>query len=275
MHYEVALVSAHVHHSNRPGTMQSYLAILFLVCGMAIAVSGCALGPSNKTTVADNANHNTLQSQLARIASVDSVTLATPTKYSPTESVKSTITELLSILGNEDLKQPDQFEERRQQIGRVIRTRVNYGQMAQRSLGAPWTGLNDTERQEFVGLYIQLLRDTFANKIEEYHHERMVYLFERRVSSFAEVGTKLIGSKVDTWVDFRLAEQSGDWLVYDVVIDGASIVGNYRAQFARIIRDTSYAGLVGQMQQRGLVVKVFEKTTPAITLSSMRTVAAP
>ena len=76
------------------------------------------------------------------------------------------------------------------------------------------------------------------------------------------------------WI-FRLAEQSGDWLVYDVVIDGASIVGNYRAQFARIIRDTSYAGLVGQMQQRGLVVKVFEKTTPAITLSSMHTVAAP
>ena len=254
--------------------MQSYLAS-WIVCGIAIAVTGCAPGAFTKTMVADNANHNTLQSQLARIASVDSVTLVTPTKYSPTESVKSTITELLSILGNEALKQPDQFEERREQIARVIRNRVNYGQMAQRSLGAPWTGLNDTERQEFVRLYVQLLRDTFANKIEEYHDEQMVYLFERRVSSFAEVGTKLIGSKVDTWVDFRLAEQSGDWLVYDVVIDGASIVGNYRAQFARIIRDTSYAGLVEQMQQRGLVVKVFEKTTPAITLSSMHTFAAP
>jgi phospholipid transport system substrate-binding protein len=225
--------------------------------------------------VADNSNHQTLWSQLARRASVDSVTLVTSTKYSPTESVKSTITELLFILGDEALKQPDQFDERRQQIALVIRHRVNYGQMAQRSLGAPWTGLNDTERQEFVRLYVQLLRDTFANKIEEYHDEQMVYLFERRVGSFAEVGTKLIGSKVDTRLDFRLAEQSDDWLVYDVVIDGASIVGNHRAQFARIIRDTSYAGLVEQMQQRDLVVKVFEKTTPAITLSSMHTFAAP
>ena len=255
--------------------MQSYFASWIVVCGMAIAVTGCALGPFNKTMVADNANHNTLRRQLARIASVDGITLVAPTKYSPTESVKSTITELLSILGNEALKQPDQFEERRQQIARVIRHRVNYGQMAQRSLGAPWTGLNDTEQQDFVRLYVQLLRDTFANKIEEYYDEQMVYLFERRVGSFAEVGTKLLGSKVDTWLDFRLAEQSGDWLVYDVAIDGASIVANHRAQFARIIRDTSYAGLVQQMQQRVLLVKVFEKTTPAIPLSSMRTFVAP
>jgi phospholipid transport system substrate-binding protein len=177
--------------------------------------------------------------------------------------VKSTITELLSILGNETLKQPEQFEERRQQIARVIRRRVNYGQMAQRSLGAPWTGLTDTERQDFVRLYVQLLRDTFANKIEEYHDEQMVYLFERRVGSFAEVSTKLVGSKVDTWVAFRLAEQSADWLVYDVVIDGASIVGNYRAQFARIIRDTSYAELVEQMQQRGLPVIFLTRSTLA------------
>ena len=113
-----------------------------------------------------------------------------------------------------------------------------------------------------MSLYVQLLRDTFANNYDE----QMVYLFERRVGSFAEVGTKLIGSKVDTWVDFRLAEQSDDWLVYDVVIDGASIVGNYQAQFTSIIRDTSYAGLVEQMKQRGLVVKVFEKTTPDFAL---------
>ena len=265
-------MSAHMHHSSRPGTMQSYLASWIVVCGMAIAVTGCALGPFNKTMVADNANHNTLRRQPA---TRDGVTRVGPNENSPTYAVKSTFTELLSILGNEALKHPEQFEERRQQIAQVIRHRVNYGQMAQRSLGAPWTGLNDTERQEFVRLYVQLLRDTFANKIEEYHDEQMVYLFERRVGSFAEVSTKLVGSKVDTWVAFRLAEQSADWLVYDVVIDGASIVGNYRAQFARIIRDTSYAGLVEQMQQRGLVVKVFEKTTPAITLSSMHTFAAP
>lgn len=256
--------------------MQSHLVSWIVALGMAAAVTGCSsMESSGGTRMVDASNHQWLKRQSAIIVIVDGGTRVAPFDYSPTESVKSTINDLLFILGNEALKQPGRFEERRQQIEQVIRHRVNFKQMAQRSLGAPWTGLNDTERQEFVRLYVQLLRDTFANKIEEYHDEQMVYLFERRMGSFAEVGTKLIGSKVDTWLDFRLAEQSGDWLVYDVVIDGASIVGNYRAQFARIIRDTSYAGLVEQMQQRGLVVKVFEKTTPAITLSSMHTFAAP
>jgi phospholipid transport system substrate-binding protein len=246
--------------------MQSHLALWIVVCGIATTVTGCVSMESSSGPMPmlfdtiDQQGWKRLPSSI----SVDSVIQPVPTKYSPTESVKSTISELLSILGNEALKQSDKFEERRQQIARVIRQRVNYEQMAQRSLGAVWTTLSDTERQDFVRLYVQLLRDTFANQIDQYYDEQIVYLFERRVGSFAEVSTKLIGSKVDTWLDFRLADQSGDWLVYDVVIDGASIVGNYRAQFARMIRDTSYAELVEQMQQRGLVVKVFEKTAPDI-----------
>lgn len=252
--------------------MQSHLAFWIVVCGIATAVSGCvARESSTGPTLMDTVEQLQLKRQPTNLDSGNGVTRVVPTKYSPIESVKNTITGVLSILGNEALKQPDRFEERRQQIDQVIRHRVNYRQMAQRSLGVPWTGLTDTERQDFVNLYVQLLRDRFANKIDQYYDEQMVYLFERRVGSFAEVRTKLIGSKVDTWLDFRLAEQSDDWLVYDVIIDGASIVGNYRAQFARIIRDASYAKLVEQMQQRGLVVKVFEKTTP--TMSSALTSA--
>src|SRR5678816_1051313 len=103
---------------DRPGTMQSYLASWIVVCGMAIAVTGCALGPFNKTMVADNANHNTLRRQPA---TRDGVTRVGPNENSPTYAVKSTFTELLSILGNEALKHPEQFEERRQQIAQVIR----------------------------------------------------------------------------------------------------------------------------------------------------------
>ncbi len=55
---------------------------------------------------------------------------------------------------------------------------------------------------------------------------------------------------------------SGDWLVYDVVIDGASVVSNYRAQFTTVIRDVTYVGLVKKIRQNAVAVKVFEKTTP-------------
>ena len=96
--------------------------------------------------------------------------------------------------------------------------------------------------------------------------EQVLYLIEQREGSFAEVRTNLIGPKVDTALDFRLENHSGDWLVYDVVIDGVSTVSNYRTQLGRIIRDNAYAGLVEKMKQRTLTVKWFERTAPAIAL---------
>lgn len=89
----------------------------------------------------------------------------------------------------------------------------------------------------------------------------MRYLSEQREQSYAEVKTKLSGQKVDTLLDFRLADKVGQWSVYDVVIDGASIVGNYHAQFTSIIRDHSYAGPVKKMKEKALRVKAFETTT--------------
>jgi phospholipid transport system substrate-binding protein len=234
---------------------------------MATAVTGCAsLESSGGTRMVDTSNHQWLKRQPAIIVIVDGGTRVAPLDYSPTESVKNTINDLLFILGNEALKQPGRFEERRQQIEQVIRHHVNFEQMAQRSLGAPWTRLNDTERQEFVSLFVELIRDTVANKIDQYYDEQVFYLVEQRAGSFAEVRTNLIGPKVDTSLDFRLENHSGDWLVYDVVIDGASIVRNYRIQFGRIIRDNAYAGLVEKMKQKALTVKWFEKTAPAIAL---------
>ena len=254
--------------------MQS-LALWLVVYGIATAVTGCAsMETSGRTMIVENADHDGQQRQPASIAIRNDIMQEGLDEYSPTEAVQSTITDLFSILGNEALQQPGRSEERRHHIEEIIRHRVSYEQMAQRALGVPWKQLNDTERQEFVRLFVQLLRDRFANKIDQYFDEQIFYRSEQREGSFAEVKTTLTGSKVDTSLDFRLGNKSGDWLVYDMVIDGASIVKNYNAQFARIIRDESYAGLVEKMKHRVLVVKTFEKTAPAVTLSSMHTSAS-
>jgi phospholipid transport system substrate-binding protein len=177
----------------------------------------------------------------------------------PMESVKSTIADVIRILNRHELKQPGRTAERRQEIERVVRHRVSYEEMAKRALGPAWSDLTDSERQEFVDLFVQLLRDSFAGKIDAYADEQVVYLSELREAHLAEVRMKLTGSKVDTHLDFRMADRAGEWLVYDVVIDGASIVSNYRAQFATIIRDHAYAGLVERMRQKALVGKAFER----------------
>jgi phospholipid transport system substrate-binding protein len=177
---------------------------------------------------------------------------------SPMQAVRSTIEDVIHILTNESLKQPERLTERRQEIERLIRERVSYEDMAKQALGAHWLTLEASERQEFIDLFVQLLRDSFAGKIDAYAGEHVLYVSEQQNDRFAEVRTKLSGRKTDTLLDFRMIDQAGVWLVYDVVIDGASIVHNYRAQFASIIRDASYVGLLERMREKTFVVKGFE-----------------
>jgi len=176
-----------------------------------------------------------------------------------TEAVQGTIAKVMGVLDDERLKGPERVEARRHEVEEIIRQRVDYEEMAKRTLGTQWSSLSHHEQREFVDLFVQLLRDTFAGRITERSDEQVLYLGEQREDTFAEVKTQLKGRKIDTPVDFRLIHRSGDWRVYDVVIDGASIVSNYRSQFTSIIRDVSYQGLVKKMRQKAVAVKVFEK----------------
>ena len=243
--------------------MQLRLAALLMMFVLASVMTGCASTASSGVANSLDSNHHWLTKQPVMAATmVDGEVNNGLVESSPTGSVKRAILDVLSILGDEALRQPGRAEERRDQIEQVIRHRANYQQMSQRCLGGPWMTLREAEQQEFVGLFVQLLRDAIANRIDQYYGEQVFYLFEKREGGFAEVRTNLIGPKVDTLLDFRLENHSGNWLVYDVVIDGSSMVRNYRTQFNQIIRDDSYTGLVERMRQRVLTVKWFEKTAP-------------
>ena len=178
---------------------------------------------------------------------------------SATEAVKGTIDDLIRALDDETLKRPERAEARRRAIESIIKHRVDYEEMARRSLGAPWSTLSHRDQREFVGLFVQLLRDSFAGRITERSDEQVVFLEELRDSTFAEVKAQMKGRKIDTPVDFRLIRRAHEWRVYDIVIDGASIVSNYRSQFTSIIRDISYGGLVKKMREKAIAVKTFER----------------
>src|SRR5262245_40222480 len=169
-----------------------------------------------------------------------------------TEAVQGTIAKVMRVLDDDRLKGPGQVVERRHEIEEIIRERVDYEEMAKRTLATQWSSLSHHERREFVDLFVQLLRDTFAGRITEHSDEQVQFLGEQQKDSFAQVRTQLKGRKVDTRVDFLLIYRASDWRVYDVVIDGASIVANYRSQFISIIRDVSYGGLVKKMRQKAV-----------------------
>lgn len=188
---------------------------------------------------------------LTIMAGVAVVFPAQPVAGGPaTDAVKSSINELIQILDDKELKKPGRAEERRRKLEQVIGNRFSYEEMAKRSLGAPWKELNEAERKEFVELFQRLLSKSYAGKIEGYSGEQIQYLNERHADEFAEVRTKIVSGKVEIPLDYRLLQIASDWRVYDVVVDGVSLVNNYRGQFTKIIRESSYKGLVEQLRKK-------------------------
>jgi len=126
----------------------------------------------------------------------------------------------------------------------------NFEEMAKRSLAAHWKHRSEADHQEFVPLFQALLSKTYSGKIENYSGEKVQYLKERLQDSFAEVQTTIVSPKTEISLDYRLLLKDGKWWVYDVVVDGVSLVKNYRVQFDRIIRDSSYAELVKTLREK-------------------------
>lgn len=168
----------------------------------------------------------------------------------PTEAVKGTINEVIRILRDESLKKPERAQERRLLLEKVIGERFTYEEMSKRALGAQWQSLSDKERQEFVDLFKSFLSSAYADRITGYSGEQVQYLNERLEQGFAEVRTKVVSGKAEIPLDYRMLNKDGDWRVYDVVVDGVSLVNNYRGQFTKIIRTSSYADLVEKLRKK-------------------------
>lgn len=110
--------------------------------------------------------------------------------------------------------------------------------------------MDDKQKTEFVDLFMRLLTNSYADKIEGYSGEQVHYLNERKEEDYAEVRTKIASGKTEIPLDYRLLNKSGDWRIYDVVIDGVSLVKNYRSQFDKIIRTSGYDDLVKQLRDK-------------------------
>ena len=169
---------------------------------------------------------------------------------SPTDVVRTTVNEAIKVLQDQGLKTPDRAAERIKRLKKLADSRFDYGEMAKRSLGAHWNKMSDSEQTEFVNLFTKLLTATYADKIGSYSGEQVKYLEERLDGDdYAEVRTKMVG-KTTIPLDYRLLKKQGEWRAYDVVIDGVSLVKNYRGQFTSIMQSSSYAHLVQTLRDK-------------------------
>jgi phospholipid transport system substrate-binding protein len=182
---------------------------------------------------------------------VGSVLLAGPLRGAeagePQEKVKVTVDEVVAILANHTLEP----SERRTKIRQAVLQRFGFEEMAQRTLAQHWRTLTPQQRQEFVGLFTDLLEGSYVNRMVNAKPESQSvrYVKETIEQDQAAVHTE-IGNERDApvTVEYRLLQKDKDWKVYDIVIEGVSLVNNYRTQFNTIITKDSYAGLVKQMR---------------------------
>lgn len=178
---------------------------------------------------------------------------------SPTDSAKATINEVLEILNDETLKKPERLKERRKRLETVIGRRFDYEEMSRRTLAAHWPKRSDAEKREFVEAFREFLSAVYGDKIEGYSGEQVEYLQERREGGYAEVRTRIVSNKVNLPMDYRLMSKDGDWRVYDVVADGVSLVMNYRGQFDKVIRESSFADLLDKLRKKSADIKPAKK----------------
>jgi phospholipid transport system substrate-binding protein len=142
-------------------------------------------------------------------------------------------------------------EARRQKVKRIVDPYFDYQEMAKRSLGPAWGKLSSGQRQEFVALFSQLLEASYSDKIEKYAQRVQInYTGEILEGDYAEVRTVVVKANDRIPLNYRLMNEGGTWKVYDVIIEGVSLVSNYRSQFSRIIHESGYAELVKRLKTK-------------------------
>ena len=170
----------------------------------------------------------------------------------PTEIVRQIIEKSLDIIQNPSYGKP----EKHRKVRSIVDPHFDYQEMAKRSLGPTWGSLSAGQRQEFVTLFSQLLEASYSDKIDKFAQRvKIDYTGEILDGEYVEVRTVVVRANDRIPLNYRLINEAGSWKVYDVVIEGVSLVSNYRSQFSRIINESSYAELV-----RRLKTKVSELT---------------
>lgn len=190
--------------------------------------------------------------QIATIRLVTAVALllaAVPVRAGvPTDNVKEYTEAVVKVLEDQSLKASD----RRAAVRKLASEAFDVQETARRALGPHWQQRSPAEREEFVTLFADLLERTYIAKIDLYGGERLKFTDEKVDGDVASVRGKVTTKQgADVPVEARLHKKGERWLIYDVAIEGISLISNYRAQFDRIIRTTSYGELVKRLRNKG------------------------
>ena len=167
----------------------------------------------------------------------------------PTDQLRASVDHVLAVLQDPALKPESKSAERREAIRHDADAVFDFTEMSRRALGRHWQELNESQRQEFVKLFADLLERAYVSKIEQYSGEKINYVGESVEGDMATVKTQIVTKDgTPAPIDYRLLHKGDRWLVYDVLVEGVSLVLNYRTQFDHILQTSSYDELVRRLK---------------------------
>jgi phospholipid transport system substrate-binding protein len=192
------------------------------------------------------------------LLSIFSVSVIAEQFTTPTARVKDSVDKVITVLNDKSLG----TEESWAKIGLVINDSFDFRSMSQSVLATNWKKATPEERQQFVVFFSQYLEDTYRTKIEAYTNQKVEYVGETIRGKRAVVETLILTDSTEIPVNYKLKNNDGNWFAYDVVIEGVSLVSNYRNTFAAIVKNDGMDGLLLDIQTRINKYKASQKAQP-------------
>ncbi|MDO8478153.1 MAG: ABC transporter substrate-binding protein [Candidatus Rokubacteria bacterium] len=169
----------------------------------------------------------------------------------PTDQLRGSIDLVLKIVTDPELKKEARTAERRRRIRAVVNQIFDFTEISQRGLGRHWQARTPAEREQFVALFGDLLENAYITKIESYSGEKIQYPGDLIDGALAVVKTRIVTKQeTEIPIDYRMFLNGGRWAVYDVSIEGISLIGNYRTQFNAVIQRSGYPDLVAKLKAK-------------------------
>lgn len=154
----------------------------------------------------------------------------------PLDTVKGHVDKVLDVLRDPALKPKAAEKTKKDRIRAISEKMFDFTELSRRTLAQNWVKLSADQQREFIDLYKSLLEDTYADKITSYTDEKIVFTKEVPLSEkTVEVQSTVTRKTDEIPIYYRVIIKDGSWRVYDVVIEGVSLINNYRTQFREIL----------------------------------------
>ena len=169
----------------------------------------------------------------------------------PTESLRPTLQNIMDVISDPALSGSEHKKPRREKIMTIASQGFNFGEMSKRVLGKTWRGLDRQQRDHFEELFTKLLENAYIGKLEGYSGQVILYKKERIKGKKAAVSTVVKNNGTAPLpVNYVMLEVDAGWQVYDINIEGVSLIRNYREQFKSILRKDKFEGLVKILEEK-------------------------